>query len=518
MASNRHSIHGSERQPLRGSRRLGPADPGERLEVTVMVRGSNPDKLQEHLRKRPSRPMTRQEYEKAHGASSADFEKVSKFASEHGLSVVERSAARRSLVLSGTVENFNRAFGVKLDVYEHPGGTYRGRTGAVQIPNELKDIVTGVFGLDNRPQAKPHLRFKSSGNVQWHASGGSFTPTQLAQLYQFPSASGSGQCIAIIELGGGYRPTDLTAYFKEIGVSPAPKVTAVSVDHGTNRPTGDANGPDGEVMLDIEVCGAIAPAAHLAVYFAPNTDQGFLDAVTNAVHDKTNNPSVISISWGGPESSWTPQSMQAFDQAFQAAAALGVSICVASGDNGSTDGVSDGANHVDFPASSTYALGCGGTRVVASGSSIDSEVVWNDLPNGGATGGGVSATFALPSWQSDANVPPPSAAGGGRGVPDVAGNADPETGYQVRVDGSDMVIGGTSAVAPLWAALIARLNQINGSPLGYINEALYANSSVLSDITSGNNGAFSAGPGWDPTTGLGSPIGVKLAGVIGAKH
>jgi kumamolisin len=193
-------------------------------------------------------------------------------------------------------------------------------------------------------------------------------------------------------------------------------------------------------------------------------------------------------------------------------------VCVASGDNGSTDGVNDGANHVDFPASSTYALGCGGTRVVASGSAIQSEVVWNDLPNGGATGGGVSATFALPSWQSDAHVPSPPVAGGGRGVPDVAGNADPETGYQVRVDGSDMVIGGTSAVAPLWAALIARLNQIKGSPLGFINEALYANPSGLSDITSGNNGSFSAGPGWDPTTGLGSPVGVKLAGTIAAKR
>jgi kumamolisin len=518
MASSKHSVHGSERQPVPGSRKVGPADPGERLEVTVMVRPSNPDKLQEHLRKRISRPMTRDEYEKAHGANSADFEKVSKFASEHGLSVVEQSAARRSIVLSGTVENFNSAFGVKLEVYEHPAGTYRGRLGAVHVPNELKDIVTGVFGLDNRPQAKPHLRFKNSGNVQWHASGTSFTPTQLAELYQFPSATGSGQCIAIIELGGGYRPTDLSAYFSEIGVSPVPKVTAISVDHGRNLPTGSANGPDGEVMLDIEVCGSVAPAAQIAVYFAPNTDQGFLDAITTAIHDKTKNPSVISISWGGPESSWTAQSMQAYDQAFQAAATLGVSVCIASGDNGSTDGVGDGANHVDFPASSSYALGCGGTRVVASGSAIQSEVVWNDLPNGGATGGGVSATFALPSWQSDAHVPSPPVAGGGRGVPDVAANADPETGYQVRVDGSDMVIGGTSAVAPLWAALIARLNQIKGSPLGFINEALYANPSGLSDITSGNNGSFSAGPGWDPTTGLGSPVGVKLAGTIAAKR
>jgi kumamolisin len=213
-------------------------------------------------------------------------------------------------------------------------------------------------------------------------------------------------------------------------------------------------------MLDIEVAGAIAPAAQIAVYFAPNTDQGFLDTVTTAIHDATNKPSVISISWGGPESSWTQQSMTAFDQAFQDAATMGITVCVAAGDNGSSDGAS--GDNVDFPASSPYALACGGTSVQASNNSITSETVWNDGAQGGSTGGGISSFFALPPYQEGLSAA--LTAGGARtlanrGVPDVAGDADENTGYDVRVDGSDTVIGGTSAVAPLWSGLIARINQ-----------------------------------------------------------
>jgi len=153
-------------------------------------------------------------------------------------------------------------------------------------------------------------------------------------------------------------------------------------------------------MLDIEVVGAIAPQATIAVYFAPNTDAGFLDAVTTAIHDTANKPSVISISWGGPESSWTQQALTAFDSAFEAAAAVGITVCVASGDNGSSDGVADGADHVDFPASSPHALACGGTSLQVSGNAITVESVWNDGAQGGSGGGGVSASFALPPWQA----------------------------------------------------------------------------------------------------------------------
>jgi kumamolisin len=305
----------------------------------------------------------------------------------------------------------------------------------------------------------------------------------------------------------------LKKYFAELGV-PQPKVTAVSVDHGKNHPTGDPNGPDGEVMLDIEVAGSIAPAAHIAVYFSPNTDQGFLDAITTAIHDTINKPSVISISWGGPESSWTQQSLTAFDQAFQDAATMGITVCVASGDNGSSDGATDGSDNVDFPASSPYALACGGTSVKASDSAITSETVWNDGAQGGASGGGSSTYFAVPPYQEGLSAV--LTAGGKksltkRGVPDVAGDADENTGYVVRVDGSDTVIGGTSAVAPLWAGLITRINSASGKSMGYVNPTLYKHQASFNDITQGNNGDYAAAAGWDACSGMGSPNGTKIA-------
>ena len=434
------------------------------------------------------------------------------FAKEYGLNVDKGTPKpeRRTIKLTGTVAAMQKAFDVTLTQKVLDGNIYRVREGSIRLPAELADAVEAILGLDNRPQAQPHFRAHAG------AAAGSFTPVQVAQLYQFPQgATAAGQTIGIIELGGGYRTADLSAYFKGLGLK-APQVTAVPVDGGKNTP-GKANGADGEVMLDIEVSAAVAQGAKIAVYFAPNTDQGFIDAVSSAVHDTTNKPSVISISWGGPESSWTAQAMNALDAACQSAAALGITVTVAAGDNGSSDGAT--GNNVDFPASSPHVLACGGTKLVGNGSSITSEVVWNEQASGdGATGGGVSNVFALPSWQANAKVPAPSSSTGGRGVPDVSGDADPVTGYQVRVDGQNMVIGGTSAVAPLWAGLIALNNQQNGKSAGFIQPQIYAakGASAFHDIVSGNNGAFSAGPGWDACTGLGSPIGGKLITLLGA--
>jgi kumamolisin len=409
------------------------------------------------------------------------------------------------------VAQFSAAFQVQLHKMTLNGGTYRGRTGAILLPAELSGIVEAVLGLDSRPQAAAHFRIRRSPSTE----AVSYTPLQVAAAYGYPNGTGEGECVGLIELGGGFRPADLHAYFTGLGIA-QPSVVAVSVDEGKNNPSGDANGPDGEVMLDVEVVGAIAPQAKIAVYFAPNTDAGFLDAITTAIHDTANAPSVISISWGGSESTWTAQAMTAMDEAFQAAATMGITVCVASGDNGSSDGVAEG-DHVDFPASSPFALGCGGTSLQASGGGIKSEVVWNDGSSGGASGGGISSFFALPSWQTGVkavNNQGQSVALTKRGVPDVAGNADPETGYEVRIDGTNTVIGGTSAVAPLWAALIARINQASGKPAGYLNPRLYLKPTALRDITSGNNGDFDAATGWDACTGLGSPNGAALAGVI----
>jgi len=268
--------------------------------------------------------------------------------------------------------------------------------------------------------------------------------------------------------------------------------------------------------LDIEVIGALAPKADIVVYFAPNTDAGFLDAISDAAHASPA-PVALSISWGQSEDAWTVQARTAFDQALADAAALGVTVTVAAGDDGSTDRATDGKSHVDFPASSPHALACGGTRLLADPATgtVTAETVWDNGVGKGATGGGVSDAFGVPTWQATVGVPTRAGAPG-RGVPDVAGVADPQTGYQVRVDGRDLVIGGTSAVAPLWAALLARLAQSTGRRFGLLQPALYASvpagavAAGFRDITTGSNGAYTAGPGWDPCTGLGVPDGTAL--------
>ena len=501
-------LPGSEKAPLSVATDEKPVRPSSVITVSVIVKRKNPLNLKRLGKDR----LTRTQYRQKHAADPAAIRVVKAFAKEFSLTVDKDTPKpeQRNIKLTGTVANMQKAFGVNLTQKVLDGATYRVREGGIHLPPEVAGVVEAILGLDNRPQAQPHFR-----SVNAAAAATSFTPVQVAQLYQFPQgATAAGQTIGIIELGGGYRTADITAYFKGLGLTP-PKVTAVSVDKGKNTP-GNANGADGEVMLDIEVAGAVAPGARIVVYFAPNTDQGFIDAISGAVHDTTNNPSVISISWGGPESSWTSQAMTTLDAACQSAAALGITITVAAGDNGSTDGAT--GNNVDFPASSPHVLACGGTKLEGSGSTIASEVVWNEQATGdGATGGGVSNVFALPSFQTNAKVPAPSGSAGGRGVPDVSGDADPTTGYQVRVDGKNMVVGGTSAVAPLWAGLIAVNNQQNKKSAGFIQPVIYAAkaASAFHDIVSGNNGAFSAGPGWDACTGLGSPIGVNIISLLG---
>jgi kumamolisin len=443
-----------------------------------------------------------------YGSSPADLVAVNNFAKENNLATVSAEPLTGTVRLSGRIEDLEKAFGTKLRHVQVEGKTVRERSGPLTVPQELNGVVEGVFGLDNREAAQP--RFRPAA-----ATANSFSPIQVANLYQFPAGTGAGQTVAIIELGGGFVQSDLTTYFNSLGIGNGPTVTAVSVDGATNSPAGNPNSADGEVMLDIEVVGALVPQAAIKVYFAANTDKGFLDAITEAVHDPAT--TVVSISWGGPESNWTGQAMKAFDKAFQNAAALKVPVTVASGDNGSTDGTK--TLNVDFPASSPHALACGGTRLEGS-TTITSEVVWNS--NGGGTGGGVSSQFAKPSYQSGANVPAPPTSTGGRGVPDVAGDADPDTGYNVRVDGQDFPIGGTSAVAPLWAALIARIAGNSGQKVPFLNPVLYANPTAFNDITSGNNdvggggGKYQAGPGWDPCTGLGSPIGGQVQNAVNA--
>jgi kumamolisin len=486
---------------------VGPYSDTTPVEITVVLRRRAGAQTEAAAWPRAPR-WPRVQFGRHWGADPADLAAARRFAQLHGLAESGHDIARRVLHLRGAPAALERAFGVRLGRYALRDG--RGPFMGPDRDPALPPGALAVLGLDRRPVARPHFRRpRAQPSV-------TYTPLQVARLYSFPTAgTGSGQTIALIELGGGFTPSDLAQYFQSVGVSPAPSVTAVGVAGGSNQPGGEA---DGEVMLDIEVAGAIAPGVSIVVYFAPNTDQGFYEAISQAAHDTTYKPDVMSISWGGPEDSWSSSSVDAMQSALEDAVALGVSVTVAAGDGGSSDGESDGAPHVDFPASSPYALGCGGTSLVASGNVISSEVVWNDTASGeGATGGGVSALFPLPTWQQGLAVPAASGGGTGRGVPDVSGDADPMTGYQVLVDGESEVIGGTSAVAPLWAGLIALCNQQLGAPLGDAHTALYQiGERAFRDIVQGNNGAYQAAVGWDACTGLGSPNGTALLSALAA--
>ena len=518
------TFEASRRSPLPHARILGPADPADTALVTLYLRRREPLPPAGTVR------LTREQLRTRHGADPAELEAVRETLEGYGLRVVYADVGTRRVQVEGSLARLSEVFGTELRHARIPASeragapelAFRYRTGELTVPEPIRDATVAVLGLDTRPQARAHFRIldekrrKSTETV-------SYTPLQVGQAYGFPAGfDGTGHPIALIELGGGYDETQLGQYFQSLGVT-APSVTAVPVDGGSNTPTGQADGPDGEVQLDIEVAGALANGSALTVYFAPNTDQGFADAITDAAH-ATPTPTAISISWGGPEDSWTAQSMQAMDAACQDAVALGITVLVAAGDNGSTDGESDGRSHCDFPASSPHVLACGGTRLTLDADgAISAESVWNDGSGGGATGGGVSTVYPVPAWQAEAGVPANADTGAtGRGVPDVSGDADPDSGYQVSVDGQSTVVGGTSAVAPLWAALVARLAQQAGHPLGLIQPLLYQGVQAgvaqpgFQDVTTGSNGAYSAGPGWDACTGLGTPNGTALHNVVTA--
>jgi kumamolisin len=439
-----------------------------------------------------------------------------------------------------------QAFGVRLTRYAIPGGHYRGRTGPVHVPAELSDVVEAVFGLDNRPLGRSWRRPSRHGELPVADAAGqnalklpahTYLPPELAGFYSYPTgngSNGSGQCVAILafndpEAHGGYKLDALTTYFSKVLGQPVPEIVDVVVmgpgnDPGDDGQVGEQRGDSsGEIMLDMQVVGGIVPGAKIVMYFTEFTERGWVDAITTILTDTTNNPSVISCSYGNPEddprSAWTVMGIKTVNTAFAAAAARGVTICCAAGDDGSRDQGGGNRAHADFPASSPYVLGIGGTRLIASGSNISSETVWNDGP-GSATGGGISREFKLPAWQENAGVPPSANPGHktGRGVPDVSADADPDTGVVIiKLDGQHLtVIGGTSAAAPQWAALVAVLNEKLGARVGFLNPTLYAKLSdgVLRDIVSGDNGAYHAGPGWDPCTGWGSPNGTALLNAL----
>src|SRR5258706_12461919 len=336
-------LPGSTRKLLPNSRPAGPIDITTQASLTVHVRPqADFGRLEEMVKKQSSQPLSKRTYlsrdelADRYGASAEDLDLVEQLAQKHDLMVVHRSARERSLVTKGSLGDLLNAFPADVKQYNHANGSYRGRQGEIQLPEWLAGVVTGVFGFDTRPKHRSPHRQKILAAAAGPGGQQGVAATEFAKRYNFPTTlngvtlDGSGQCVAIIELGGGFRIGDLASFFQEIKVT-APQVVAVSVDHAGNAPT-NPDSADGEVMLDIEVAGAVAPKAKFAVYFAPNQGSGFIDAISAAVHDTQRNPSVISISWGGPEDPADQQSIQAFHNLFVQAAAMGITICAAAGD------------------------------------------------------------------------------------------------------------------------------------------------------------------------------------------
>jgi kumamolisin len=515
----------SVRRPRHGAHKVAPSDPKETLTVTVRVRRRpGAPALPDPSAASPRKIISAVDFAATYGAQQSDFDKVIAFAKENGLNAGAPNLARRTVLLSGTVAQMNHAFGVQLAKYESPTEVYRGREGAVNLPASLENIVEGVFGLDNRKMAK-RAAVRPLATPQQSAQP--LTPPQVAMLYNFPNPPATNQTIGLLEFGGGYTISDMDAFFQPLNLA-TPNITAVSVDGVSNSP-GDQD-VDPEVALDIDVAGSVGQGANIAVYFAPWTEQGWVDIVNTAIHPDAGQPtpSVLSISWGWPELedadglSWTEAAIDAVSETFQEAGALGITVFVASGDHGSNCGINDQKAHVSYPGSDPWITSCGGTILTnVSGSSFD-QGTWQDN-DGWATGGGISDVFTtVPTWQANANLPGSANDGHtGRGIPDVAGNADNASGYVLTVDGQNIgAVGGTSAVAPLYAGLVALLNANLTTPVGYLNTILYANPSVCEDIADGVSNAtynapgYTSGPGWDACTGLGSINGQQLLAVL----
>lgn len=564
-------LPGSTRAPVVRAKLEGKADAERLIKVSIyakprmspaaaQARAARGDALLPGKR----RYLTRAQFDEAFGANPADLKKIADWATGNKLKVLETSVPKRLVLVEGLVRQFEEAFGIQLYVYsDAQGGGFRARHGDIHVPADLAGIIDGVFGLDTRKVGRPRLRRSRDASLPIEAAlretrsrdahrsrafaktRGAFFPPQLAALYNYPPhLDGTGQNVAVFAFNGapdgdphgGYRLDALELYFEQVLGGVTPVITDVRVHGPGNEPGPDTKASDdagdstGEVMLDMCVVGALAPGAKMFVYFTEFTSQGWVDALHQAITDD-NDISVISISYGNPEDdpdgAWTRMGLNVVNQAFAMAAARGITICCAAGDDGSSDAVAHGGAHVDFPASSPHVLGVGGTKLVARIGPplrIVREVVWNEERiDEGSTGGGVSAVFTRPDYQGAAGVPPsvnpPHVIG--RGVPDVSAVADPETGVEVmHVNGRHLdAIGGTSASAPLWAALVARLNQGLKARCGFLNTVLYTKCAkgVLRDITSGNNGAYAAGRGWDACTGLGSPDGVKLFKALGGK-
>jgi kumamolisin len=481
--------------------------------------------------------LTPEEFAKKFAANKVDSDKVAKSLKKFGLKVEDVSLENRSMHVSGTVAAMEAAFKPGMVLMRSArAGQYRGRQGTIMIPTELKGIVTGVFGLDQRRMAR---RKAAPAKVATHSIALlPLTPSDLEARYNFPPGDGAGQSIAIAEFGGGYFADDTAAYCNKFG-RPTPDVTAIAVDAPAftlqqilalpPQQRREEFGASGEVMMDVQVIAGLCPKASISVYFSTFDQRGWVDLLDQVI---TARPVTLSISWGLAEDdgSWSANAITAINDRLNAARLLGITTCISSGDDGSGDQVDDGQAHVDFPSCSPNVLSVGGTMLTKSGANLK-EVTWFEAPGqrsggGGATGGGVSTIFPRPSFQDVHITSVNSGSIDGRVIPDVAALAG-EPLYDLILVGHLAPNGGTSASAPLWAALIARINAKlpaakqqrfltpllyqsanSGDPVGKVSSR---------DITRGNNTShpepgkgYKARVGFDAVTGWGVPDGVKL--------
>lgn len=428
----------------------------------------------------------------------------------------------------------NEAFGVKLGRYQHDivhhydktqTETYRGRDGFIHIPSELSEIITGVFGLDNRTITK-----RNSFDPHDQPNTTPLTVPQVSKLYNYPTNSAVGQTIGIFAVtGAGYHIQDIQLYFDGLPTGyTMPKVNDILV-HGTNLDISS------ETTQDICIAAAFAPGSTINVYFTKDDQQGWIDLIKRVIHPNAGDIpcSVLSCSFyisnGDDENEGVSSDfINEVSSVFHDAAIMGhITICIASGDTGTDSKVGDGKAHVQYPASDPWVLSVGGTTVGNVKGALFDEYVWNDVfyvDQTGATGGGVSDFFGLPTYQNGAGVPRSINDNHiGRGVPDVAGNASPNSEYFglfFKGTPSEDTGNGTSASAPQWAGLIAVINAALGKNVGFVNPYIYSlGSSVFRDINPPPGPAdnscrgvkgYPAGLGWDACTGWGSPNGTAL--------
>ena len=439
---------------------------------------------------------------------------IRRFARSHRMKVLAVDPVQCRITLSARPRDVERAFATTFRQVDHAGAILYYPARRPRLPCALARFTDAVLGLDQRPVAS-RLRAMAGGDGR-----NGILPSEMARLYGMTvPGQGAGQCIGIVSPRGGYKPDDLKTACEAMGVPP-PTVVEVNIGKGRNSFGADSEA-DKEVSLDLQVVAGVAPRARVVIYFTEPTEAGYADGVAQAVHNDVNRPSVIVFTWGESEDFWPKAARAALDATLGDAVRLGVTVVAAAGDDLATERRGDGEVHVDYPASSPYVLGCGGTEITldAAGNAIAGEVVWNAGARG--TGGGINDVFSVPSYQNGVDLPPSLNDGARRrGVPDVAAAASETNGYRIVLNGSEVVTGGTSAAAPLWAAFIAALNGQRGEPLGFVNQLLYKNRAWLRPITSGNNMMFglgySAGPGWNACAGLGVPVGQTITAAVAA--